>query len=199
MDGFNFKEYAGLDLENRASYINNFILDQFALLFNKGEKVDSVFFNKVVSQDRTVRKWFRKLKEELNNLSKLPTHTLIEGAPSCVHGIILSEAEKVRKFNAELEKETQKVVFEYKTKMDLLDEKKKKEYKSYSYYTLVGTITIDDVPLEMKRKIFTETDDDKVTLYRKDVVLEYKRKCFENLVKNNGQFSKDFDNPFEAK
>lgn len=199
LKNFDIKSYSQLDVSEKGKFVGNYVLKEFSMRFYKGEEVSQDTFNKIVSQDRKIRKWVRDLKVELESISKLPNYSLLEGAPKEAHDIILSEAKKLSDFNESAEKEVKLAVSEYKAKLKVVDEKRLKEYKNFSFYTLVSTLTIDDVPLMDKRKIFIESDEDKIKIFRKDIVTEYKKKCFENLIKNGGVFSTDFENPFELK
>jgi len=155
-------------------------------------------FNSVVSQDKKVRRWFRDLKAEFDKINRLPEHSLLEGVPDEVKDIVLNESKRLSDFYAKHDRKVKELVEEYKRNISELDNEVRRELKTYSKYTLVSTLTIDDVPISEKRNIFVLEQDDQIRIIRKEVVLEYKKKCFENLIKNKGEF-KDFEDPFEVK
>jgi len=185
--------------EVRKELIDNYVLKQFVEKFKWKEKISRVIFNRIVSEDKMVRRWYRDINNDLNKLSQSPDYTILEGVPDSVRDIVLAEKQEVSKFFSELDFDTQKVVNEYKAKMKAIDDRRRKRISEFSLFTLVSTITIDDVPLDIKRKLFTVEDGEKVKLFRKDVVSEFKQLCFQNLIENGGKFSDDFDNPFSTK
>jgi len=196
---FDLNGYKIASPDGRKSLIESYVLKQFAEKFKWKETISREIFNKIVSEDKMVRRWYRDLNAELNKLSQSPDYTILEGVPDAARDIVIQERSEINIFFKDLDLDTQKVVNEYKAKMKALDDRKKKKISEFSLYTLVSTITIDDVPLDMKRKLFIIDDGDKVKLFRKDVVSEYKQICFKNLIDNGGKFSEDFDNPFNAK
>lgn len=196
---FDLNGYKVSSPEGRKELITNYILTQFVEKFKWKEAISRDIFNKIVSEDKMVRRWYRDINNELVKLSQSPDYTVLEGVPDSVRDIVLAERQEVSKFFQDLDIDTQKVVNEYKAKMKAIDDKRKKRISEFSLYTLVSTITIDDVPLGIKRKLFTMEDGEKVKLFRKDVVSEFKQLCFKNLIENGGHFSEDFDNPFLGK
>jgi len=196
---FPVKEFMAANSSERASIYNKYVLNEFFLEF-KIEGIKTIDqFNLVISQDRKVRNWYKHIKIAYDEFLRLPQYTILEDVPDECKDLILKEQDKLNKLYSELERDTIKCVNDYREKMLIIEEKRKAQLKTFSLYTLVATLSIDDVPLEMKTALFLETDKDIVTLFRKDVVKEYKKKCFKNLIENGGKFSKDFNNPFDLK
>jgi len=199
LHSFDLNGYKISSPEGRKVLIDNYILRQFVEKFRWKEAISRDIFNRIVSEDKMVRRWYRDINNELMKLSQSPDYTILEGVPDSVRDIVLAERQEVSKFFQDLDIDTQKIVNEYKLKMKAIDDKRRKRISEFSLYTLVSTITIDDVPLEIKRKLFTMEDGEKVKLFRKDVVAEFKQLCFRNLIENGGKFSDDFENPFVGK
>jgi len=199
LHSFDLNGYKISSPEGRKVLIDNYILRQFVEKFRWKETISRDIFNRIVSEDKMVRRWYRDINNELMKLSQSPDYTILEGVPDSVRDIVLAERQEVSKFFQDLDIDTQKIVNEYKLKMKAIDDKRRKRISEFSLYTLVSTITIDDVPLEIKRKLFTMEDGEKVKLFRKDVVAEFKQLCFRNLIENGGKFSDDFENPFVGK
>jgi len=196
---FKVEELKAIEPSKRIDFFYEFVLKEFVSVFGLIEIDSMEKFNKVVSQDKKVRRWYRDLKTEYDKLGLLPEYGLLDGVPDKVKDIVLSESKRLAAFYASHDAKVKNVVSIYKRSVQDLDNEVKNELKTYSKFTLVSTLTIDDVPLADKRKIFIIEDADKVKVFRKDIVSDFKRRCFENLLNNNGEFSKDFGDPFEVK
>jgi len=196
---FDFKTYLTLPDSQKKTFKENFIIDVIRDDFkipgiNSIEKI-----NVVISTHKPFRVWYKKFNDEFSQILKLPIYTSLEGAPKELHEIILKEANSLINFNKDLARETTIIVNRYKDDMNKIQQRKISFYKNISKYTLVSTLQLEDVPLEYKRKIYTITDDNILKVTIRDILLDYKRLCFSNLVANKGEFSADFTNPFDLK
>jgi len=192
---FDLNGYRDGDEKTRSSIVNSFIMSEFTRLFGfQWTTIEQ--FNLIVSQDKRVRKWYKELRNEIKNITDSPKYSITDEVPASVRSIVLNDLRMIDMHNKAHNAATKIVVDRYKTEMEKLDLENKKFFSNISLYSRVAAITIDDIPLEKKRLLFSVKDATNAVLIRKDLVHNYKLECFKNLVANDGKFSNDFDDPF---
>jgi len=205
MRGFNFEHYNGLSDKEKGVFILEYRMRRFRDDFSWKGEINKEEFFKICASDRKVMKWLKKLNNDILLLTTAPSYTNIEDVPSEVRGLILIDKKKFENLERELSVDLKNMNEAWDKSEQNIIRKRNEGIKGLSYYFLVTTIEIKDIPLERKRKMITlESKGDEKSLElagieRKGLVHEYKKELFSILIKNNGTFPEGFENSFVEK
>lgn len=205
MKDFQFEIYASLSDKEKSFHVAEFKKIKFQEIFKWKGDLTIEEFHKICASDRKVMRWLKKLNSEILLLTTSPIYTNIEEVPNEVRQLILIDKKKFEVLEESLSIDLKNMNDAWDKAEQLIIKKRNEGIKDLSYYFLVTTIEIKDIPLERKRKMITlESKGDEKSLElagseRKGLVLEYKKELFKVLIENQGIFPDGYDNPFMEK